>query len=848
MRHTILRPAVVLLCSVCVWTALTARSHGQQASGAPLPFPASAWRAIAHGKPSEAESLARARPADDPAAVAILAHLAIDKGHYDDAIGMLRPVVNRAPQSDAALELALVLQKLGRSNEAVPLLNVLYRASANDQASLTRAARAAAALGEARNANALFRSARQGGSTPALDTAWGLLFLEKYNRQEAVKSFQQALAQDAEWAPAHAGLGRALAEDDPPAAAAAANRALEIDPHLADAELLLAELDLDNTRWDDARERIAHVLADNPSHLDARALSAAITYVRGTRAAFDAQVKDTLTINPTFGEIYRVAAELSARNYRFEEAVGLAREAIALDPSNAHAHAELGMHLMRTGDEAQARQSLERAFKIDPFDVVTYNLLALLDTLDKFVEIREGDIILKLDPAEAPVMREYAMPLAQEALKTLSTKYNFKPTGPILVEIFPKHDDFAVRTLGLPGMIGALGACFGRVVSLDSPHARPSNPFSWQATLWHEMTHVITLQMSKQRIPRWLTEGISEYEETRARPDWGREMEIPFALALERGKTLKVADLNSGFTRPDTIALAYYEASLLVGHIVETYGEAKLQALVTSYGEGLEGNDAIEKKIGVSVPELQASFDKALDARFGSMRAALRAIPGASEAPGRAQGNDVTALRALAQAHPGNYEAQLALGRALAAAGDRGGFEPLEKAAALVPGATGEDSPHAVMARLAEQLGDTSRAIAEYRALLAQDHTAVDAARRLAALAEKTSAQPILMQAYDRIVAIDPFDPAAHHGLGQLALKNNQPETAVREFKAALAIGPPDKASAHCDLAEAYLLANRPADAKAEALAALEIAPSFDRAQELLLRSIKGSGAAGGRQ
>jgi tetratricopeptide (TPR) repeat protein len=152
------------------------------------------------------------------------------------------------------------------------------------------------------------------------------------------------------------------------------------------------------------------------------------------------------------------------------------------------------------------------------------------------------------------------------------------------------------------------------------------------------------------------------------------------------------------------------------------------------------------------------------------------------------------------------------------------------------------------MGRLAEQLGDTQKAIAEYRALMAQDHTAVEAARRLAALGEKTKSPPILMQAYERIVAIDPFDPAAHSGLGQLALTNNQSQTAIREFKAALAIGPTDKAAAHCDLGEAYLLANRPADAKAEALAALEIAPSFDRAQELLLRSIKGSGAPGDRQ
>jgi tetratricopeptide (TPR) repeat protein len=854
MRNMALRPAVVLFICLCVWTTVTPPSHGQQPAAAPLAFPASAWRAIAHGKPAESESLARARPADDPAALAVLAHLAVDKGRYAEAIAMLQPAANRAPLSDAALELALVFQRVGRADDAAQLLNVIFRSSDNDPASLFRAGRAAAALGRARDANGLFRSAAAAGSNPALDSAWGLLFLEKYNYPEAVKSFQQALAQDPEWAPAHAGLGRTLAEDDPPAAAAAATRALEIDPHLDDAELLLAALDLDNTRWDAARERIARVLQNNPSQLEARALSAAVAYVRGDRAAYEAEVKSALAVNPAYGEIYRAVSELTAHNYRFDEAVTLAREAVALDPANSRAHAELGMHLMRTGDEAQARQSLDRAFKIDPYDKVTWNLLALLDKLDRFVEIREGDIILKLDPDEAPVMREYAMPLAQEALKTLSAKYRFTPKGPILVEIFPVHDDFAVRTLGLPGMIGALGACFGRVVSLDSPRARAGRPFSWQATLWHEMAHVITLQMSNQRVPRWLTEGISEYEETQARPEWGREMEIPFARALERGKTLKLADLNSGFTRPDTIALAYFEASLLVDHIVRTYGDAKLQALVRSYGDGLEGNAAIEKMIGVTLPVLQASFDKALDTRFGALRAALRAIPGTTDLPRTAEGRgrpatlDLAALRLTASAHPGNYAAQLAYGQALAAAGDRAAFEPLEKAAALVPAATGEDSPHAVMARLAEQLGDTTRAMSEYRAVLAQDHSIVEPARRLAALAEKTSTQQSLLLAYDRMVAIDPFDPVGHSGLGRLALKTNQPQTAVREFKAALAIGPADKASAHCDLAEAYLLANRPADAKVQALAALEIAPSFDRAQELLLRSIKGAGAAGSRQ
>ena len=263
-----LRPAVVLFVCLCVWTTVTPPSHGQQPAAAALAFPASAWRAIAHGKPAEAESLARARAADDPAALAVLAHLAVDKGRYDDAIAMLQSAANRAPLSDAALELALVFERVGRAADASQLLNVIFRSSDNDPASLVRAGRAAAGLGKARDANGLFRTAAATGSNPALDTAWGLLFLEKYNYPEAVKSFQQALAQDPEWAPAHAGLGRTLAEDDPPAAAAAATRALEIDPYLADAELLLAALDLDNTRWDAARERIARVLQNNPSQLD----------------------------------------------------------------------------------------------------------------------------------------------------------------------------------------------------------------------------------------------------------------------------------------------------------------------------------------------------------------------------------------------------------------------------------------------------------------------------------------------------------------------------------------------------------------------------------------------------
>jgi tetratricopeptide (TPR) repeat protein len=837
----LLRPIIVFFLYMCAWATFPP-AYARQGAADGQNFAAVTRRAIARGRPAEAEALAKQRPAGDPAAAAVLGQLAMVRGQYAAATAVLEPAATRDPGGEAALQLGLLNQQLGRAQVATRLLSqVLDRAAAGtDVESVFRAARAAQALGRPRDANTLYRAADGASADPAIDAAWGLLFLEKYNKPEALRSLQDAIKAEPEWAPAHAGLGRVLADENPPAAAASARRALEIDKQLADAHLLLAELDLNNAKWDDARAKIQGVLEINPSHLEARSWLAAIGYVRDDPATFDAEVKRILAVNPAYGDVYRIAADLSARNYRFEEAVALTRKAIALDPGNTRAYGDLGMHLMRTGDEAEARKALERSFNADPFDQVTYNLLALLDTLDKFVVEQSGDLIFKFHPDEAAVMREYAIPLAHDAVKALSAKYQITPKGPILIEVFPNHDDFAVRTLGLPGMIGALGACFGRVVTMDSPKARDPGTFSWQATLWHELTHVITLQLSNQRVPRWLTEGISVYEEGKARQEWGREMEVPFAMALQRKETLELKDLNAGFTRPETIALAYYQASLLVDHIVATYGQDALRRLLTAYGEGLEGEAALAKGLGSSTEKLQASFDTAIQARFSGLLAALRAAP-SGEGPSPPKPSDnVAELKAAAAADPTSFTAQLALGRALAAAGDAAAYEPLEKAAALIPVATGENSPNAIIGRLAEKVGDTPRAIKAYRALIEHDHAAVEPARRLAALAEKSGDEAMLRFALDRVVALDPFDAAAHSGSGRLALKGKNAAIAAREFKVALLTNVPDKAAAHCDLAEAYLMEGRAADAKKEALAALEIAPTFERAQDLLLRAVEG--------
>jgi Tfp pilus assembly protein PilF len=463
----------------------------------------------------------------------------------------------------------------------------------------------------------------------------------------------------------------------------------------------------------------------------------------------------------------------------------------------------------------------------------------MMDGLDKFVTVKDADLVVRMHADEVAVLQEYAIPLAHQALATMSARYEFRPKGPILIEIFPKHDDFAVRTVGLPGMIGALGVCFGRVVAMDSPRARPPGEFHWEGTLWHELGHVVTLQMSNQRLPRWLSEGISEYEEQRARPEWRRDMDLMFAAMINRGDAIKLVDLNAAFQNPKLISLAYYEGSLVVEHIVSAYGQAALNTLVRAFAQGIDTDAALKAALNTDFASMQAGFDQMLEQKFGGLRRTLAAPEGVDDLARM----PATSLKPVADANPRSFVVQMALGRALRKEGQLDeAMQAFERAAALVPNASGKDSPHEQMAALALQKKDSARAIAELTAVIGVDFNNVEAARQLATLLRQNGVEDAarLQPVYQRIAALDPFDPDAHTMLGRFALDRGEADAAAREFRAVVALGPVDKAAAYTDLAQSYFNAGKRAEAKKNILEALQIAPNYERAQDLLLKIVGG--------
>jgi tetratricopeptide (TPR) repeat protein len=205
--------------------------------------------------------------------------------------------------------------------------------------------------------------------------------------------------------------------------------------------------------------------------------------------------------------------------------------------------------------------------------------------------------------------------------------------------------------------------------------------------------------------------------------------------------------------------------------------------------------------------------------------------------------DDLPALKARADAQPKNYMSQMQYAAAAMQAQQvpeaKAAFE---KAAALAPPAGGDTGPFGMLATIAAQAGDKETARRNLRHLLDYDHDNLPAARTLSTLAAEAGAAAETDFALTRIADLDPFDADAHTQLGRSELAKGRADRAIIEFSAALALTPPNLAEAHTDLGEAYLKAGRKDDAKKEAFIALEQAPTFARAQDLLLAALGKAG------
>ncbi len=740
----------------------------------------------------------------------------------------------------AELRLATLLKDQGKFSESRNLFFELYsRIIEQGQADLGLAAIALQSLQQYREANQLFRRAIK--ATPGdveTQIAWGNLFLEKYDPANASASFSAALKINPNLPQALLGLALTHAGRQGEQAEALLQKTLKINPRLEPAHAALAEIAIEREDFRTAEAEIGQCLDINPHSLKAHSLKAVLHYARREEQARGDAIQTLLALNPRHGEVYQHLARYCVTQRLYEEAVDFFRQAIQLNPNLFSAYADLGVNLLRIGREAAAKEILEKAYEVDPFNLWTVNTLRLMDSFVNFEELTTSHFTLKLHREEATLLGHYVPQLLEKAHATLTLKYGFRPAKPIYFEMYPNHEDFAVRALGVPGL-GALGVCFGPGIVMDSPRARPRGQFNWGSTLWHEFAHVITLGMTNHRVPRWFSEGVSVMEEHRAMAGWGEDLDLQTLKFIQQEKLLPIAELNGGFLRPrfpGQVALSYFQAGKACEFIEARFGFSRILAMLECFKENTSLEDTLKQVLDLSPRDFDLQFTDYLESIIGS---ALEHVdfeilqqPDLMQTPRR--------LEALLDKQPNNFFANLRMAGYHRERGeDEAAIRLLSRAKAIFPAYAGSDSPYRQLSKIYRQHGMTEEAIGELQQLTDIHGADFESLTTLATWLQKAGRSEEARGVLERAIYVYPFDQKTHKQLADLFMEQQEAKLAVREYRVLLALQPTDRAAAHFNLARALLRLGQRIEAKAEILSALEIAPSFEPAQELLLNLVE---------
>ena len=666
----------------------------------------------------------------------------------------------------------------------------------------------------------------------------GELFLDKYNGPEADAAMKDVLQRNPNHPRALLGLARAMEFNGAVGLMDQVDSALEQNENLVEARIFKARLLLKVENHEDAHTEIRRALEVNPTSLEALSTLAASHYLRGETAEYR-RIRDQVTaLSPTYAELYNDIADLSVESRKYLEATRVAAEAIRIDSLSWRAYGILGMNQLRLGLIEEGRANLETAFEGDPYSVWFYNTLDLLDTFENY-DINQEDprFLFVLHGRESALLQPYIEQIAEEAFEALVERYGgYEPPLPIRIEVYPNHADFSVRTVGLAGM-GALGVAFGSLLAMDSPAARPIGDFNWASVLWHELAHVFHLGLTEHEVPRWFSEGLAVHEQRQAREGWGHQPAPGFLMRYSEGMLLPVSELNSGFVQPsypEQVIDSYLQASLVFDFIESRWGLQAIRDMLHGYRDGRATPELMESHLGISMDDLDRDFDEYFQQRFAGPLKALEppvSSPGIPESP-----RTIEDWTRVVRENPDNFPARLALGIMLFQE-DRleEAEEHLREALRLFPGYGGLDSPYWFLAQIHQQRGETERAAAALARLTALNESHYEAFLQLADLRTELGDAAGAAEAMDAAVLIYPYEVGLHDRLAQAHEARGDAVGAVRERRAILALEPADLAGAYYGLALAYVTAGDPAQARRSVLRALEIAPNFAAALDLLL-------------
>jgi len=668
----------------------------------------------------------------------------------------------------------------------------------------------------------------------------GRLALDKHDFQLASLDFGNGLKAFPGDADMLAGLAEAFRDSDREKFADYAQQAITANPRHVPTLLLLAENLIDAEQHDQARELLNKILTINPKEPGAFALLAVLSYLHNQpeqAAAYRTQALSTWGKNPQVD--FLIGQKLS-QNYRFTLGADEQRKALASDPTYTRARVQLAQDLLRLGQEEEGWSQAAQAHKEDGYDVEAFNLVSLDDEISKYKTISNGHFNLRMEPQEAQIYGPRVMALLEKERNIMPAKYGLDLTTPVLVEIFPNAADFSVRTFSMPDIGEFLGVTFGNVVTINSPGTHESN---WPDVIWHEFTHVVTLTLTRNQMPRWLSEGISVYEENQGDPAWGIHMDPDFCGRILAGKMQPISSMSAAFLKAKNSTdtqFAYFEAELVVQYFMDHYSIDHVKTLLQDIGKGMEFNDALAKNFA-PVTQLDEDFVKYAQDQAkkyaGDWNFSKPEEPGASPATvtiaSDAAGQSATVTPAKV-ADPHNYYSRIEEIEKLLEAEDwEKARDQIKEINATGIYAPGPDNPYLMLAHVCDKLHDPAGEKEALTMVASHEADSLAAISRLLEIARNDKDYAAMAKWGEASIEIHPLGVTAWRALLDAHEERKENVAGIEAGLALINLDPPDLASLHYRVAK-MMLPTDPVAARRHVLQALEEAPRFRAAYDLL--------------
>ena len=344
---------------------------------------------------------------------------------------------------------------------------------------------------------------------------------------------------------------------------------------------------------------------------------------------------------------------------------------------------------------------------------------------------------------------------------------------------------------------------------------------------------MVTLGLTKNRIPRWLSEGISVYEELQRNGSWGQRMDRRYKQIIERDEMTPVSELSSAFSRapnPIYMMFAYYQSALVVEFIVESYGFEALLKILLDLGNGESINQSIENHTA-HIEEIDSQFKLRAKQLANSYAGKMdQAVPEPEVQKDRAKLGD------WMNNHP-NSLYTLSETVAILFNEEKWGeaIPHLEHWISLNSTQHDENNnAYRLLAQAYRKLNDPEKERQALLEVVRFDGSAVDAFRRLLELGFDAEDWAFLEKHARNFLAINPLLADPHQLLGRASEALGKSAQAVQAYKNLLHLEPTDPADVHYRLGR-LLEDSDPHASRRHILQALEEAPRFRAAHKLLL-------------